>query len=120
VLGVCHVPVTNKTYYAVKGKGAYVREADGATRQIHAKEFEIGEEGLTIVGSSSHANPSNNTGVWGCGGVGGQGGAAHHHGVAFVAHSLGAAARPAPRVKHTGLPPVRRLSCPPPLSASHG
>lgn len=62
VLGVVHVPVSGKTYYAVAGKGAYVREADGSTRQIYAKEFAIGQPNLVVVGSASHANPANNKG----------------------------------------------------------
>jgi 3'(2'), 5'-bisphosphate nucleotidase len=62
VLGVVHVPVSGKTYYAVAGKGAYVRDADGSTKQIHAKEFAVSDPGLVLVGSASHANPSNNTG----------------------------------------------------------
>lgn len=67
MLGVVHVPVTGKTYYAVAGKGAYLREADGSSRQIRCKEFAIGQPGLEVVGSASHANPSNNAGwlVWG-------------------------------------------------------
>ena len=62
VLGVVHVPVTGRTYYAVAGKGAFLREADGSTRQIHCKEFAIGEPNLVVVGSASHANPTNNDG----------------------------------------------------------
>jgi fructose-1,6-bisphosphatase/inositol monophosphatase family enzyme len=62
VLGVVHVPVTGQTYYAVAGKGAYLREADGSSRQIHCKEFAIGQPGLEVVGSASHANPTNNSG----------------------------------------------------------
>eukprot|EP00879_Flechtneria_rotunda_P030563 GHRR01033212.1.p1 GENE.GHRR01033212.1~~GHRR01033212.1.p1 ORF type:complete len:257 (+),score=66.38 GHRR01033212.1:245-1015(+) len=54
VLGVVHVPVTGKTYYAVSGKGAYVRTAEGVTKQIHAKDFSLGEPGLKLVGSASH------------------------------------------------------------------
>lgn len=66
MLGVVHVPVTGQTYYAVAGKGAYLREADGSSRQIRCKEFAIGQAGLEVVGSASHANPTNNTGwlVW--------------------------------------------------------
>lgn len=63
VLGVVHVPVTGKTYYAVAGKGAFLREADGSTRQIHCKEFAIGQKDLVVVGSASHANPTNNAGA---------------------------------------------------------
>lgn len=62
VFGVVHVPVTGKTYYAVAGKGAYLREADGSTKQILCKEFAVGQPNLVVVGSASHANPTNNTG----------------------------------------------------------
>lgn len=62
VFGVVHVPVTGQTYYAVAGKGAYLRERDGSTRQIHCKEFAIGQPNLVVVGSASHANPTNNSG----------------------------------------------------------
>ncbi|KAF6263648.1 hypothetical protein COO60DRAFT_1470341 [Scenedesmus sp. NREL 46B-D3] len=61
VLGVVHVPVSGKTYYAVAGKGAYVRDAKGNTKQVHAKEFSVSDPGLVLVGSTSHANPTNNT-----------------------------------------------------------
>lgn len=54
VLGVVHVPVSGKTYYAVAGKGAYVRDAEGNTTPIQCKEFSISDFGLTIVGSASH------------------------------------------------------------------
>jgi 3'-phosphoadenosine 5'-phosphosulfate (PAPS) 3'-phosphatase len=63
VLGVVHVPVTGKTYYAVLGKGAFVRDAQGTTQAIQAKEFAFDEPGLVLVGSASHANPTNNSGV---------------------------------------------------------
>eukprot|EP00882_Tetradesmus_deserticola_P031354 GHRQ01035453.1.p1 GENE.GHRQ01035453.1~~GHRQ01035453.1.p1 ORF type:complete len:249 (+),score=124.84 GHRQ01035453.1:145-891(+) len=61
VLGVVHVPVSGKTYYAVAGKGAYVRDAAGSTQQVRAKEFAVSDPGLVLVGSTSHANPTNNT-----------------------------------------------------------
>lgn len=56
VLGVVNVPVSGKTYYAVAGRGAYVREPDGSTRQIRAAEFSINDTGLVLVGSASHAS----------------------------------------------------------------
>lgn len=57
-----HVPVSGKTYYAVAGKGAYVRDAEGNTKPIKAKEFSVDEPGLILVGSASHANPEDNSG----------------------------------------------------------
>lgn len=62
MLGVVHVPVTGQTYYAVSGKGAFVRAADGSTRQIRAKEFSLQDPNLIVVGSASHANPEKDSG----------------------------------------------------------
>jgi 3'(2'), 5'-bisphosphate nucleotidase len=52
---VCHVPVTGATYYAVKGKGAYVRHK-GAVTRITCQDFDLGDTGLTFVGSASHTD----------------------------------------------------------------
>mmetsp|Transcript_27775 Transcript_27775/g.70804 ORF Transcript_27775/g.70804 Transcript_27775/m.70804 type:complete len:344 (-) Transcript_27775:758-1789(-) len=53
VLGVVHVPCQAKTYWAVKGKGAYVRTGKSQNR-ISAAEFSLDEPGLRLVASSSH------------------------------------------------------------------
>lgn len=55
VLGVVNVPCLGKTYWAVKGKGAWLRSANGQQR-IQAAEFGLEDSGLKIVGSSSHMN----------------------------------------------------------------
>lgn len=54
VLGVVHVPVSGKTYYAVAGKGAFVRDAAGGTTALQCKEFDITDPNLVLVGSASH------------------------------------------------------------------
>lgn len=56
VLGVVHVPCQNKTYWAVKGKGAYVRTGKSQNR-ISCAEFSLDEPGLRLVASSSHLSP---------------------------------------------------------------
>lgn len=61
VLGVVHVPVSGKTYYAVAGKGAFVATPGAPTAQLRCKEFGLQDRELVIVGSASHANPTNNT-----------------------------------------------------------
>lgn len=55
VLGVVHVPCQGKTYWAVKGKGAYVREGQ-QQRRIECAEFGLEDPNLLIVGSASHAS----------------------------------------------------------------
>lgn len=55
VLGVVDVPCQGKTYWAVKGKGAWLRTSDGQQR-IQAAEFALEDKGLQIVASASHLN----------------------------------------------------------------
>lgn len=76
------MPVSGKTYYAVQGRGAYLREPSSSsggagggaaaaaaatppaaaapsgftTRQIRCKEFSPTDEGLVLVGSASHSS----------------------------------------------------------------
>lgn len=62
ILGVVHVPVSGKTYWAVKEKGAWLRQGTGEGRKqerIRAAKFGLQDKGLSIVGSSSH--PSQQT-----------------------------------------------------------
>mmetsp|Transcript_30816 Transcript_30816/g.68267 ORF Transcript_30816/g.68267 Transcript_30816/m.68267 type:complete len:306 (+) Transcript_30816:120-1037(+) len=54
VLGVVHVPCQGKTYWAVKDKGAWLRQAKGQQERIKCAEFSIEDAGLRIVASSSH------------------------------------------------------------------
>ena len=58
VLGVVFVPCQAKTYWAIKGKGAFVRTPK-EQRQIACAEFGLEDAGLRIVGSASH--PSKET-----------------------------------------------------------
>lgn len=53
VVGVVHVPAQNKTYYASKGKGAYLIDQGAAPQRIHIRP--LAEDGvLKVVGSRSH------------------------------------------------------------------
>lgn len=50
MLGFIHVPVTNQTYWAIRGEGAYVHVGEKSSRiQINSKTTD-----WTAVGSSSH------------------------------------------------------------------
>ncbi|GBF90208.1 3 (2),5 -bisphosphate nucleotidase [Raphidocelis subcapitata] len=53
VMGVLHVPVGGDTYFAVKGRGAFVRRK-GVTTPISAAEFNPTDSGVVMVGSASH------------------------------------------------------------------
>ncbi|GLC40835.1 hypothetical protein PLESTB_000017400 [Pleodorina starrii] len=55
VLGVVDVPCQGKTYWAVKGKGAWLRTSEGQQR-IQAAEFGFEDKGLKICASASHLN----------------------------------------------------------------
>lgn len=54
VLGVVHVPVQNKTYYAEKGKGAYVSEENLAPRLIENRQHYSELDEIVVVASRSH------------------------------------------------------------------
>lgn len=54
VLGVVHVPVENKTYYAQKGKGAFVIEKNGAPQEIENRQHYKELEDIVVVASRSH------------------------------------------------------------------
>ena len=70
ILGVVHTPCLGSTHWAIKGRGAFRRlhGPPGSTEvgaetptppdeQIHAAKFSDEDEGLTIMGSSSHRTP---------------------------------------------------------------
>lgn len=67
ILGVVHTPCLGSTHWAVKGRGAFRRLHNSQTKssgestppdeQIHAASFRESDEGLTIMGSSSHSTP---------------------------------------------------------------
>jgi 3'-phosphoadenosine 5'-phosphosulfate (PAPS) 3'-phosphatase len=53
VFGVVHVPCENKTYWAMKGRGAFAR-FNGEQTQLKAAQFGLKDKGLTIVASARH------------------------------------------------------------------
>jgi hypothetical protein len=84
VLGVVHAPVSGDTYFAVEGRGAYVKRGGGGSggeggngsgggeaSQILAAAFDPAAPGLAIVGSASHASDATKVGVCVCVGYGG-------------------------------------------------
>jgi 3'(2'), 5'-bisphosphate nucleotidase len=54
ILGVVHVPVQNKTYYAEQGKGAFVIEENHASRQIENRTHYSELDDIVVVASRSH------------------------------------------------------------------
>lgn len=54
VLGVVHVPVENKTYYAQEGKGAFVIEKNGAPQEIQNRQHYKDLDDIVVVASRSH------------------------------------------------------------------
>ncbi|KXZ56091.1 hypothetical protein GPECTOR_2g973 [Gonium pectorale] len=55
IIGVVDVPCQGKTYWAVKGKGAWLRTGEGQ-RRIQCAEFGFEDPGLKICASASHLN----------------------------------------------------------------
>lgn len=53
VMGVIHAPVLNKTYYAAKGEGAFVKTEAGVTAAKVSKPGSV----IRVVGSRSHPSP---------------------------------------------------------------
>lgn len=56
VLGVVYVPAQDKTYYAEKGKGAFLQEGNGAAVRIENKMHYSQLDSLKVVGSRSHSS----------------------------------------------------------------
>mmetsp|Transcript_34130 Transcript_34130/g.61542 ORF Transcript_34130/g.61542 Transcript_34130/m.61542 type:complete len:308 (-) Transcript_34130:348-1271(-) len=56
VLGVVSIPCQNRTYWAVKGNGAWRRENGDPKQQvqIRAREYDLSDSGLNIVASNTH------------------------------------------------------------------
>jgi len=54
--GVVFVPAQDKTYWGLKGEGAWVQEGNGVARQIFIRDPDH-EKGLTVVMSRSHPSP---------------------------------------------------------------
>ena len=55
VFGIISVPVQNKVYYAIKGKGAFLVE-NGETTKLQANSYKMTDKGLRVVTSRSHLN----------------------------------------------------------------
>ncbi len=55
VFGIISVPVQNKVYYAIKGKGAFLVE-NGVTTKLQANSYKMTDKGLRVVISRSHLN----------------------------------------------------------------
>ena len=57
VFGVVHVPVGGKTYWGLAGAGAWRRDTPTAVPvRLQCASFSLEDEGLTVVGSASHAS----------------------------------------------------------------
>ncbi len=54
VVGIVHIPVSNETYYAYKGGGAFKKVGHSAAFPIHAASFRRTDTELRIVCSRSH------------------------------------------------------------------
>lgn len=54
VLGVVYVPVTNETYYAQQGLGAFKMSANGEEQKIQNKQYYKDEKSVVVVASRSH------------------------------------------------------------------
>ena len=54
ILGVVHVPVQNKTYYAEKNQGAFVIENNGVPKQIENRTHYSELDEIIVVASRSH------------------------------------------------------------------
>ena len=54
ILGVVHVPVRNKTYYAEKNQGAFVIENNGVPKQIENRTHYSELDEIIVVASRSH------------------------------------------------------------------
>jgi 3'(2'), 5'-bisphosphate nucleotidase len=54
VLGVVTVPVTGQTYFAVRGKGAFLREKSSVQALARRKSADRKRRGLRVIASRSH------------------------------------------------------------------
>lgn len=57
VMGCVHVPVTNVTYFAAKGEGAFMKVGNEKAQKIEANSFKMSDKGLRLVCSRSHMTP---------------------------------------------------------------
>jgi 3'(2'), 5'-bisphosphate nucleotidase len=56
ILGVVAVPVNGDVYYAIRGKGAYLKRNAKVVRLMNTKKSDWKQKGLRIVASRSHMN----------------------------------------------------------------
>jgi 3'(2'), 5'-bisphosphate nucleotidase len=55
--GFVYVPVTETSYWAVRGEGAW-KEKSGVKEKLECGTFHINDKGLRVVSSRSHLNPA--------------------------------------------------------------
>ena len=55
VAGVVYVPATEELYYAIEGKGSYIRKGE-TTESLNCNTFKITDPNLRVVCSRSHLN----------------------------------------------------------------
>jgi len=55
ILGVVHIPVTGKMYFALAGQGAHAVD-NGIEKNIHSRDCKFSDFGLKVVASRSHLN----------------------------------------------------------------
>jgi len=56
VAGVVHVPAQDTTWWAAKGQGAFMRDAEGGTQRIAVADRAPDAPGLTVVSSANHTS----------------------------------------------------------------
>lgn len=56
VMGVVAIPVAREVYYAMRGKGAFVKKSGEVTKLAQRKPVNLSEAGLRVVASRSHMN----------------------------------------------------------------
>ena len=57
IMGCVHVPVSDTTYFAAKGEGAWVQRGEASPERIQAQVYDPHARGLRIVASRSHMSP---------------------------------------------------------------
>lgn len=56
VMGVVFAPVLGEMYWAIKGKGAYLKVGSNRAKKLKPKKFKLSDKGLSLVCSRSHMN----------------------------------------------------------------
>ena len=60
IAGVVNIPVEGKTYYAVKGRGAYCHQTGKKSYNLNRFSEDIHSEKIRVIASSSHMNNETN------------------------------------------------------------